>query len=384
MVLPEDTSGGAAPPARDGSFLAKNGGKLLVSLLLGGGLAWLLARGGLPLVPPAASFVHLRGWTIPASLALLIVGHVLRGLRWRHLLRPVGEVSLRSTVAVSWIGFAAIVVSPLRSGEIVRPYLITRCSRVRLWEATGTVAAERILDGLALCLLLLVSLWFAPTLSPLPDRVGDLQLPVAAVPHAAYSALALFLGAFAAMALFYWRRDTMRRLTRAVFGWISPRLADLLAGIVERVASGLSFLPATTHVVPFLFETVVYWVLIALEVWLLGWGVGLEHFTFAQAGVTLGCIGLGVLVPAGPGFFGTFQLSMFMALAMFVPQEAVTGPGAAFVFLLYVTQIGWHLVAGLIGFVMDPTLRRRGPTAASADARDDVGKPPLGRAGAAG
>ena len=28
MVLPEDTSGGAAPPARDGSFLAKNGGKL--------------------------------------------------------------------------------------------------------------------------------------------------------------------------------------------------------------------------------------------------------------------------------------------------------------------------------------------------------------------
>jgi hypothetical protein len=48
-------------------------------------------------------------------------------------------------LAVSWIAFGAILLSPLRSGEIVRPYLVTRSSNIRIWEATGTVGAERII-----------------------------------------------------------------------------------------------------------------------------------------------------------------------------------------------------------------------------------------------
>src|SRR4051812_4157651 len=144
--------------AESRSFWERHGAKLVLSILLGLGITWILSRGGLPLIPPKAAFGPLKGWTIPAYLGTLCLLHYVRAIRWRHLLRPVGQVSQRSVLAVSWIAFAAILLSPFRSGEIVRPYLITRRSNIRIWEAAGTVGAERVMDGLVLSLMLFAGL----------------------------------------------------------------------------------------------------------------------------------------------------------------------------------------------------------------------------------
>ncbi len=331
----------------------RHGFKLVLSLVLGAGIAWVVSRGGLPLVPPREAFAQLKTWTIPAYVASLFVVHYFRAARWRFLLRLVGKVERRSVLAVSWIAFGILIISPLRSGEIARPYLITRRSNVRLWEATSTIGAERIIDGLALSLILFLGLSLSTPLSPLPDHVGELPVPAAAVPGAAYSALVLFVSAFALMIFFYVARGLARRLTHAIVGIVSHKLADRLAAIVERVADGLRFLSSPRHTAPFLLETALYWITNAAGVWLLAWGSGLTDVTLAQAAVTMGCLGIGILVPSGPGYFGAFQLSTYMALAMFFPESVLKGPGAAFVFLFYVTQIGFHLLATVIGLFID-------------------------------
>src|SRR5262249_41155677 len=105
---------------------------------------------------------------------------------------------------------------------------------------------------------------------------------------------------------------------------------------------------------PFLLETIAYWMTNAAGLWLLAWGCGLGGMAFVESCVLMGTIGIGVLVPAGPGFFGTYQLAAFMALAMYFPQSVVVGRGAAYVFLLYSTQVGWHLLAAAIALVVDP------------------------------
>lgn len=353
--MDRDVAAMGAPPAPGGlaGLLHRHGLKLCASLLLGGALWWLLARGGLPLVPPANAFARVRPWTVVVYVASLAVVHFFRAIRWRHLLRPVGEASARSVLAVSWIAFAAILLSPLRSGEIVRPYLITRRSNVRFWEAAGTVGAERVIDGLVLSVVLFVGLSLATPLSPLPDHVGSLPVPAAAVPKAAYLALAMFMSAFALMGVFFFARDFARRATFAVIGIASRDLAAAFARVVERVADGLNFLPRARYTAPFLAETFVYWGVNVLGVTLLAWGTGLESVTLAQAAVTVGCLGVGILVPAGPGYFGAFQLSTYMALAMYFPEDALVGPGAAFVFLLYLTQVGFHVFGLAVGLALD-------------------------------
>ena len=337
-------------------FFRRHGVKLILSLLLGGGLALLLARGGLPLIPPEEAFAELKPWTVAAYVVSLVGVHVFRAARWRHLLRVLGEASLRSILAVSWVAFAVIMISPFRSGEVVRPYLITKRSSVTLWQAAGTIGAERVIDGLVLSLILFVALVVATPLDPLPSQVGDLPVSPAAIPGATYAVLALFAACFGLMGVFFWRRDLARRATHAVVGIVSKRLAVHAARIVEGVADGLRFLPSARHLVPFLAETLVYWGINALGVWLLGWGTGLVGMTFGQACVVMGVVGIGILVPAGPGYFGAFQLSTYMALAMYFPEGAIKSSGAAFVFLLYGTQLLFHVVAAILagGLLLEP------------------------------
>jgi len=326
-------------------------GRLLVSLLCGLGLAWILLRGGLPFVPETNSFAFVKqnSWVVPAYVVSLFLVHWFRAARWRHLLRPVGHVPFRHVIGVSWVGFAAILISPLRSGEVVRPYLVTRRGSVKLWEATGTVGAERVIDGLVLSAVLFLALRFSTALSPLPDHIGKLPVPVAAVPRAAELTLLLFCTAFLTMGVFFFARDFAFAATRKVFGLVSVRLGERLADIASRLAEGIRFLPSPRHLLPFLLETAAYWAINAAGVWMLARGTGLSGLTFSQACVTMGCLGIGILVPSGPGYFGAFQLATYMALAMYFPESVLIGPGAAFVFLLYVCQFGWHLLAGAIG-----------------------------------
>ena len=51
----------------------------------------------------------------------------------------------------------AILALPVRLGEFVRPYFVARERRVRMSAAVGTVAVERIVDGLLISILFFVA-----------------------------------------------------------------------------------------------------------------------------------------------------------------------------------------------------------------------------------
>jgi hypothetical protein len=215
------------------------------------------------------------------------------------------------------------------------------------------VAAERVIDGLVLSVVLFLGLAATTAPGPLPDHVGGLAVPVSAVPRAAYGALTLFACCFALMALFYRWQHRALRLTRATLGRLSPRLGEHAASVVERLAVGLRFLPRARALAPFLLETALYWGLNAAGLWLLAQGCGLTAIGFGEACVVMGCIGIGILVPAGPGYFGTFQISAYLALAIYVPAERVAVSGAAYVFIAYASQLTQHALGAGVGALLD-------------------------------
>lgn len=329
--------------------------------------AWLLHKGALPLAPPAESFVHVEWWTVAGYIAVWSVVHFVRAARWTLLLAPLASIPFRRIIAVSFVGFAAIALLPMRTGEAVRPLMIRKEGTISGWAATGTIAAERITDGLVLCLMLLAGLRLSTPLSPLPDRIGDLPISPAFVPRAAYAALAMFAVAFALMGIFYFSRDWARRTTSRVIGIVSPRLATWLADRVEHVADGLRFLPKLRFSVPFILVTAVYWLLNAACMSLMARGTGFPEFSFAEGCVTTGVVALGILVPNAPGFFGAYQFSFYAALAVFYPPDRVVGPGAVCVLLVYSSQILITIVGGVVGAFLDKTGTRDAFQATSAE-----------------
>jgi len=317
----------------------------LIGSLLVAGLFWLLmSRGGVPVVPSRSAFAGVQWWTVGVYFASLFVVQWFRAYRWDYLLRPIARVPTSRIIAIAWVGFFAIMMLPLRMGEVVRPVLLRRDGRISGSAAMGTIAAERVLDGLFVAILLAATLAFVPHPDLRGVRFG--AFPVENVVRAGYVTVAVFSAALVTLALFLVARRFMERLTRAVVGLVSPRLAERLSRMVGDLADGLRSLPDPKLMAPFLAQTAIYWGVNGLGMWFLGWGCGLP-MTPGQGFSVMGVLAMGILLPAGPGLFGTFQLSVFLALRMYFPQETVVGAGAAYVFLMYAAQFVFTTLTGV-------------------------------------
>lgn len=330
----------SAPPRR---YLAY-AGKLLLSCGFGAALLWALHSGGVPLVPPPSAFAEVRWWTLPIYVALLLVSSYFRAVRWRLLLRPIAHVSVWSVLNAVWVGTAAVLLLPLRLGEMARPMLIARDKRVPLLGALATVLAERLMDGLVLSLILGAALVLVPAQVPPNTLVVGLPVPISAVRGYAWTFLTIFAAALTAMLLFHLARERGVRVTRRVFGSISPRLGAFVASKLETFGSGLEFFRHRALAARFLFETLLYWGSGALSFWLLSWGVGVVHadqtsMTFGEACTVMGVISIASVLPGPPGLLGLFQTGAYAAMTMYFTTEIITGRGSAYVFLLYVVQM---------------------------------------------
>lgn len=337
-----------APPGSAGSWLREHALAVAGSLLFAGGFAWLLEAGALPIVPPAHAWDAVRPWVIPIYALSFMTVHVLRCGRWLLLVAPAQRPRLGLTIGIGLVAYAAVVLLPFRLGEAARPALMRSRARIPLGTSAGVVGAERIVDGLVLSVMLLVALLRAEVISPLPDHIGELPIPASIISTVAWAAVVLFASLSLCMLGFYLWQAPLRRLIEEHLGKVLPGVARRLAVAVGSVAEGLRFLKDLSSLPAFAALTCLYWALNVAGILILLWGAGIPSPTLGQATVVLGVLGLGLVVPNAPGFFGTFQISAYSAMVLFYSLPVVTSAGAVFVFLLYVIQMSLTLGAGAV------------------------------------
>ena len=125
---------------------------IAVSLLLLLFLAWQVYRiddpAGLIDELAAANYFYL----IPA-VAVYFIGVWFRAMRWQFLLNPLRDFPVRRLYPIVIIGYAANNLLPMRLGELVRSYYLARRENFSASSALGSVAVERVFDGLTLIAL---------------------------------------------------------------------------------------------------------------------------------------------------------------------------------------------------------------------------------------
>jgi glycosyltransferase 2 family protein len=350
-------------------FLKRHRGKLAASLIITLGIWLMLHKGGLKIVPEGGDFQHVRWWTLPVYFVSLLGFAWFRSTRWRFLLRGVADVPKKRLFWVSSIGFAAILLMPFRLGEFVRPYLIrtppgqragtTPATRpITLTAATSTIVAERVIDALYLSIVLALALVFVPTVHPLPDQVVGIPVSVEHVRMSGFAMLPVFAAAFATIAVFYFARAWAHRATLLVVGKVSRPFAEKLAGMAEKFADGLHVFGRGRAAAGFFVETTLYWLINAAGMWFLAWGCGVVHAdgsapTFGEACALMGMLGCAILIPGPPGLLGVFQAGIYAGMTMYYPTNVVVGAGAAYVFLMYASQVLFQLVFGGLGMLAE-------------------------------
>jgi hypothetical protein len=359
-----------AVPVRRG-FLRRHAIKLVASAVITAGILYTAHKGGLKLVPESGDFGAVRWWTLALYFPLLLGITWFRSVRWRFLLRSLVEIPKWRLFAVSCAGFAAILLLPFRLGELARPYMLrtrpderrTGAPVVTMTAATSTIVAERVIDGTFLGIVLALVLVLVPTVVPLPDKVIGLPISVASVRMSGFAMLGVFTAGLVTIAVFYFARAWAHRATHVVVGKLSPRLADRLAGVAEHLSDGLHVFGRGRDALGFLGETAAYWSLNALGMWVLAMGCGVVHadgsaITFPEACGLMGMFGCAILIPGPPGLLGVFQAGLYAGMTFYFPTDIVIGPGAAYVFLLYLSQVVFQLVAGAWGLWYEGGARR--------------------------
>lgn len=329
-----------APEPTGQSLLRRILPKLLVSLLLGGVFAWIVVQSDVKLIPHASAFRHVDWWGVAAYALLVVVTHFFRASRWRFLIAPVKRIPLRDVIFLNWIGFFAIFAFPLRLGEFARPALTKLRNGVPVSAGLGTVAVERVVDGLIMSGCVGFALLFLPRL-PTDDDVAKL------LPLYGYLSVALFGCAAIALCLFLWQRDFATRLTERSIGIVSKKLGVFVASKVASMADGIRSITNLRLTAGFLGETAVYWSVNAFGMWVLAQACDVP-MSAGHAVAIMGILGIGILLPGGPGLLGNFQLAIATGLRLYFAEALVTEEGSVYIFVMFVVQAVLITLLGLV------------------------------------
>ena len=327
----------SATPA-PGPAAPRLGPRFVLSLLITAVIVVLVGRR----VDAVPDDLRVPLWLIPAYLATLLLYFLARAGRWWFLVRPLGPVAPTTVLAIACAGFLWIVLLPWRLGEFVRPLLLARASTIPFSQALGTVALERVADGLLVC-----GMFFVAT-ATLPEAPAIASLYTACLGVAALFGAALLV----LLALAVWPRAA-GELVRRSLGRLAPTLAERLAELARGIAEGLAALPSARPLLLFVLVTLAYWAANALGMWMLARGCGVP-LGLAETFAALAVLNLTLLIPGPPAHVGTFQLGLLTGLALFLPPATVADRGAVFAFYLYVCQLAMTVALGLVA-----TLRLR-------------------------
>ena len=92
--------------------------------------------------------------------------------------------------------------------------------------------------------------------------------------------------------------------------------------------------------------------------------------TLGETCALMGMLGVTVLIPGPPGLLGVFQAGIYAGMTMYFPTAIVTGPGRAYVFLIYLTQLVWTVLSALFFLVVDRSALQKLSTAEDEQADD--------------
>jgi uncharacterized protein (TIRG00374 family) len=289
-------------------------------------------------------------------LGTLVVTHLFRSWRWAFLLRPLGaRLPFRRLLTISSVGFMAILALPVRLGEFVRPYFVTRDTRVRMSAALGTVAVERIVDGLLISILFFVSyLLSAGDVFSRELRVG------------AWISLVGFLSLTTFLALAQvWTNHTIELVLRvSLLRRLAPARAERLGDKLRSLISGFEVMRDRRDFSIFLLQSVLYWGSNGVGMWILARQMGLP-LSLSAAFTTMAFTGVVLSLPNSPGLVGQFHAAIKLGLASYLPIAVVNNKGMAYAIVLHGIQTVWYVGIGLASLVALP---RAGRSASLADA----------------
>jgi glycosyltransferase 2 family protein len=281
-------------------------------------------------------WVTARYEYVVASGVLLAVGLFTRAVRWWMLLNK--GLPLGRAFSIMNVAYLVNNVLPLRIGEVARVFLATRATPpVPLLQSTSTIVVERLLDLLAVVILLI----FALTAGPLPKELQSAGLAAGILAISGFLSLVFLAG--------------HQQLAERIVDWLVNRLPILerlnpRQRLIE-VLDGLAPLTQATLLGQAIGWTIFSWGLSVLAGYILMFAI-YDQGDWVATSLYIAAVAFAIAVPAVPGNIGTYELSIIWALTAAGYGES-TSVALAFAVMVHGLNLLVHAGAGTWGFIQE-------------------------------
>ena len=229
---------------------------------------------------------------VPA-VAIWFAAAILRSIRWHYLLRGLANLSSATLYPIVIIGYMANNLLPLRTGEFVRAYVLGERHKVSKMSTLGTIAVERVFDGVVLVGFLIL----AGAILGLSGELTALAIGMAL-------AFAVLFAVFVYAAS---SPERAGRWTERLVAILPRRLQEPIRGFADSFLSGLQCLRSPYLVGLVLATSVGAWLLEATMYYMVGLSFNIGE-GFAAYLMVAAAANLAITLPSTSGGIGPFEL----------------------------------------------------------------------------
>jgi uncharacterized protein (TIRG00374 family) len=273
-----------------------------LTLCLGvSGLCLYLAVRGMDFGRTAQELRQSSPAPILGAVLFLFLSYWIRAWRWRYLLAPIKTIPVGPLFRSTVIGFMGNYLLPFRAGEIMRAISIGKTQEISKSAALGSIVLERAFDGVVISLtpfVVLTAIEFPPWVT----RVN-------------FGLLALYISGLVGLVIATQRGWTELWTPRAMV-LLPMRFARRVGPIATEFLHGMRGLTCSRGLLPIALLSIACWVIHGMYFFLMFTALNLQ-LSFSAALLLQMVIGLGVILPAAPGYLGTFEYFTVLGLALF-------------------------------------------------------------------
>jgi len=303
--------------------------KLILGLLIGVILTYFSVR-GIHFQDVMHGFRTVKYEYVLPALIIFFFMQVLRSWRWGVILSPIVKVDQLSLFSITSIGFLAIVAIPARIGELARPYLITKKSRIKMTAALGTVFIERIFDSLTVLSVFVFVLFF----TPLPSWLVKASF--------IFSCAVIIL--FLAMILLIFKRDLFTGILTRIINKVPGKYIMKVTPLINHFIDGFAIITDPLRFFVVICLSALIWLINGAAIYFLFLAFGFPLSPLV-AFVLMIILMVGIAIPAAPGYVGNWHYFCILGLTLFGINKT---DALTFAVIYHFLSLGVVVLLGLI------------------------------------
>jgi uncharacterized protein (TIRG00374 family) len=249
-------------------------------------------------------------WLIPGTI-VLFVAICARCVRWSVLMRPVAPLGPRRLFPYAIIGYMANNLLPARAGEVVRAIVLGDRENVSRMGTFGTIAVERLFDGCALVLMLLIAGSF----------VGFEDSRLQAI---AWASTFFFLAAVVGFYVLTLNEARAKRVIHFFLRILPARFENLAADLADNLVGSLRSVHEPRSLALVVLFSGMAWLIEAGAYAVIGQGFDMD-VSFAHYCLLLSAANLAIIIPTFFGGTGPFEWAAKLVLVGAGVSDSVAG-----------------------------------------------------------